>query len=45
MKEQAPAMQVAAHVNNSPVSPPHLQRKHAALLVAGVVGGVRVKSG
>ena len=37
MKEHAPAMQVAAHVNNSPVSPPHLQRKHAALLVAGVL--------
>ncbi len=37
MKEPAPAMQVAAHVNNSPVSSPHLQRKHAVLLVAGVL--------
>ncbi len=37
MKEHAPAMQVAAHINNSPVSPPHLQRKHAVLLVAGVL--------
>ena len=37
MKEHAPAMQVAAHVNNAPVSHPHLQRKHAALLVSGVL--------
>ena len=37
MKEHAPAMQVAANVNNAPISPPHLQRKHAALLVAGVL--------
>jgi hypothetical protein len=37
MKEHAPAMQVAAHVNNAPISPPHLQRKHAVLLVAGVL--------
>ncbi len=37
MKEHAPAMQVAAQINNSPVSPPHLQRKHAVLLVAGVL--------
>lgn len=37
MKEHAPAMQVAAQINNSSVSPPHLQRKHAVLLVAGVL--------
>lgn len=37
MKEHAPAMQVAANVNNAPISPPHLQRKHAVLLVAGVL--------
>ncbi len=37
MKEHAPTMQAAAHVNNSPVSPTHLQRKHAVLLVAGVL--------
>ena len=37
MKEHAPAMQVAVPVVTPPVSPPHLQRKHAVLLVAGVL--------
>ncbi len=37
MKEHAPAMQVAIPVATPPVSPPHLQRKHAVLLVAGVL--------
>ena len=37
MKEHAPAMQVAVPVTTPPVSPPYLQRKHAVLLVAGVL--------
>jgi Protein of unknown function (DUF3108) len=37
MKEHAPAMQVAAPITTSPVSPPRLQRKYAVLLVAGVL--------
>ena len=37
MKEHAPAMQVAAPATAPTVSPPHLQRKHAVLLVAAVL--------
>ena len=37
MKEHAPAMQVAVPVTTAPASPPYLQRKHAVLLVAGVL--------
>ncbi len=37
MKEHAPAMQVAAAVTTPTVCPPHLQRKHAVLLVTVVL--------
>jgi Protein of unknown function (DUF3108) len=36
MKERYPAMHARA-LSSGPVSPPHLQRKHAVLLVAGVL--------
>jgi len=36
MKERCPTMHARA-LPSSPVSPPHLQRKHAVLLVAGVL--------
>ncbi len=36
MKERCPAMHARA-LPSSPVSPPHLQRKHAVLLAAGVL--------
>jgi hypothetical protein len=36
MKERCPAMHARA-LPSDPVSPPHLQRKHAVLLVAGVL--------
>ena len=36
MKERCPAMHARA-LPSGPVSPPHLQRKHAVLLVAGVL--------
>ena len=36
MKERYPAMHARA-LPSSPVSQPHLQRKHAVLLVAGVL--------